>query len=545
MDLYRRSSLQPRVLILDADAQRRADATAHLEQRGLTIVGHAADLDEARAAVRSDRPAVVVVALASVGDAGPDTVRALRKAAGGSLGIVVTAAATEWERSAEVVAAGVDAFVVEGKADDLVEAVEAVAGGASLLSPEMTRAVLDEIARLYDRERIRNDELQELVRQLQALSVTDWLTGLKNHGYFFERLDEELDRSLRHRRPLSLLLADLDDFKLVNDSRGHAAGDRVLQAVGEVLIDTLRSADIVCRLGGEEFGVLLPETDGPGAFLVADRIREAIAARSVSGVGKVTISFGVAAVPEHAVDRDELLESADRALYLAKREGKNRTRLAGQVVSLQSPPVARPLRGEIVELLVRVLRLRDPHLADHALRTAEVAVALGAHLAMSAGDLEHLRVASLLQDVGKIGVPDSILLKKGPLSESQWQTIREHPKRGFDIVGNLIHPDAAEAVFANHERFDGAGYPRGLAGEEIPFLARVLLVADAYAAMTGHRPFKAPLSSHEALDELRNHAGRQFDPVAVEAMAELAVALELEPPAQGRVVDVPRRAADG
>ena len=537
--------MQPRVLILDANAEHRERIVTDLAERGLDVVGAAADLDGALAIVRERVPGVAVVDLDAVGEAGPDAVRALRGATEGHIGVVVTASAAEGERSAEMVTAGVRAFVVRDKIDELAAAIVAVAAGTSVLSPEVTRPVLDEVARLYERELVRNEELQELVRQLQALSVTDWLTGLKNHGYFFERLDEELDRALRHRRPLALLLADLDDFKLVNDSRGHAAGDRVLQAVGEVMIDALRSADIVCRLGGEEFGILLPETDGPGGFLVAERIRKAIAARSVSGVGKVTISFGVASVPEHAVDRDELLESADRALYLAKREGKNRTRLAGQIVSLQSPPVARPLRGEIVELLVRVLRLRDPGLAEHAMRTAEVAVALGAHLGLSAGELEHLRVASLLQDVGKIGVPDSILFKKGPLSDGEWSAIREHPRRGFDIVGNFVHPDAAEAVLANHERFDGGGYPRGLQGEEIPFLARVMLVADAYAAMTETRPFKAALSSHEALDELRSNAGGQFDPEVVAAMGELAIGFELESPSEGRVIDPAHLAAEG
>ncbi len=524
--------MQTRVAIIDPDDGRRANAAAAVTGAGFEVVaevGRPGDL-----AGTAD---IVVVDIEVTEDGVPDFA--------GDPAIVVTAPVELADRVAVLVACGVRALVLRDHGAELAAAVEAVAEGTSLLSAHVTRPILDEVARLYDREKLRNQELQELVRQLQALSVTDWLTGLKNHGYFFERLSEELDRALRHRRPLALLLADLDDFKQVNDSRGHAAGDRVLQAVGEVMMDALRSADIVCRLGGEEFGILLPETDGPGAFLVAERIREGVAARTVPGVGKVTISFGIASVPEHAVERDELVESADRALYLAKREGKNRTRLAGQIVAIQSPPVARPLRGEIVELLVRVLRLRDANLADHALRTAEVGVALGAHLSLSAAELEHLRVASLLQDVGKIGVPDSILFKRGPLSETEWSTIREHPKRGFDIVGNFVHPDAAEAVLANHERYDGLGYPRGLHGEEIPYLARILLVADAYAAMTGNRPFKAPLSSEEALDELRAHASKQFDPSVVEAMAELAIALEIEVSDGGRVVDLsPRRVAE-
>ncbi len=461
--------------------------------------------------------------------------RKLRMKGGRALSVIAMASGTASARVAEMVAAGARAYVVKDHTADILAAVNAVANGGAFLSETVTRPVLDEVARLYERERVRNDELQELVRQLQALSVTDWLTGLKNHGYFFERLDEELDRALRHRRPMTVVLGDLDDFKQINDSRGHVAGDRVLQAVGQAMLEELRTADVVCRIGGEEFGIILPETDGQGAFLVAERIRERVAAEPVPGVGKITISFGIASVPEHCIDRDDAMESADRALYLAKREGKNRTRVAGELVTMNAPVVARPLRGEIISLLVRVLRLRDPDLADHAVRCAELAVALGAHVQLGVTDLEHLRVASLLQDVGKIGVPDRILYKQGKLTEDEWEQIREHPTKGFDLVGTLVHPNIAEAVLANHERYDGTGYPRGLAGEGIPLLARILLVADAFTAMTRERPYSDPLSPQDALDELRRHAGTQFDPNVVEAMGELTVTFEL--PSRGHVGD--------
>ena len=367
------------------------------------------------------------------------------------------------------------------------------------------------------------------MRQLQDLSVTDWLTGLKNHGYFFERLSNELDRSLRHRRPLSVIIADIDDFKVVNDTRGHAAGDRVLQEVSAVMADTVRSADVVCRIGGEEFAMVLPETDSAGALLVAERIREQIAGLAIPGVGQTTVSLGIACVPEHAVDRDEIMEAADRALYMAKRNGKNRTRLAGDVVSIGTVASGhRTGRNQVVELLVRVLRLREPALASHAERTADAAIALGARVSLNTAQLEHLRVAALLQDVGKIGVPDSILYKSGPLTDEEWQQIKEHPKKGFELVGGLIHPEASEAVLANHERWDGAGYPRGLREEEIPLLARVLLVADAYVAMTVDRPFRRAISGPEALQELRAHAGSQFDPKMVEAMEAVATTIQIE-----------------
>ncbi|MBT8197067.1 MAG: HD domain-containing protein, partial [Acidimicrobiia bacterium] len=155
----------------------------------------------------------------------------------------------------------------------------------------------------------------------------------------------------------------------------------------------------------------------------------------------------------------------------------------------------------------------------------------------------HLRVAALLQEVGKIGVPDSVLYKRGALTEDEWKQIREHPKKGFELVGGLIHPEAGEAVLANHERWDGAGYPRGLKGEEIPLLARVLLVADAYVAMTMDRPFRTAMTPQDALEELRKNAGTQFDPGVVDLMGDLASAMQLAEQQEAEVIDFPEQAA--
>ncbi len=513
----------PRVLIVESDPAELAALERTLDADGPFEVATARDGDEALHVASAMAPDVAVVDVASLGPDAAAKARELRAVTNFSAKIVAVAGESDADRVAELVAAGARAYVLKQKRDEVVGAVRAVTAGSGLLSPEVTRPVLDEVARLYEREKVRNDELEDLVRQLQDLSVTDWLTGLKNHGYYFERLSEEMDRGLRHRRSLSVVIADIDDFKIINDTRGHAAGDRVLQEVSAIMADTIRSADIVCRIGGEEFGMLLPETDPQGAQLVAERVREQVAALTISGVGKVTVSLGIASVPQHAVDRDELMEAADRALYLAKREGKNRSRIAGEVVTLGRTNAASNRNGrmQIVDLLVRVLRLRDPSMADHAAHTAEIAVAIGAHLSLSTSKLEHLRVAALLQDVGKIGVPDRILHKRGPLTEDEWEIIKEHPKKGFELVGGLVHPEAGEAVLANHERFDGKGYPRNLQGDEIPLLARILLVADAFTAMTMPRPFRDAMARSEALDELELNAGTQFDPMVVDAIGEL------------------------
>jgi diguanylate cyclase (GGDEF)-like protein len=536
-----------RVLLIESDLEQQIRLRDALAEGGIEVVGEASGASEALALAIDLAPDVVLVDTETIGGpAAIELARSLRRDTDVPLVFISMAGSAKTERVADLVAVGARAYVVRDRTSDIVAAVNAVHDGTGFLSPEATRPVLDEVSRLYERERVRNDELEELVRQLQDLSVTDWLTGLKNHGFYFERLSEELDRGLRHRRPLSVAIADIDDFKAINDTRGHAAGDHVLQEVSRAMTDAIRSADVLCRIGGEEFGFILPETDSEGALLVAERIRESIAERSITGVGRVTVSIGVASVPEHAVDRDEIMEAADRALYLAKRQGKNRTRVSGEVVNLtaQSQGSQRGV-GHIVDLLVRVLRLRGADLAGHAERSAEVAVSLGAHLHLNTHQLEHLRVAALLQDVGKIGVPDAILYKQGPLTPKEWEVIQEHPKKGFELVGGLVHPEAAEAVLSNHERFDGKGYPHGLQGQEIPLLARVLLVADAYSAMTGRRPFREPMQSPDAMKELRRHSGTQFDPGIVNAMSELIAAMQPELETDAAVVAFPESRAAG
>ena len=512
-----------RVAVVDPDADHRPVLAARCEEAGYVVVAVHGSADEAWA---TDADLVVIAASGDL----IDQLSELRLNLGPIVPLVVGVEAEELERLDEITAVGLAALVVGHDVDDLVAAVGEVLAGSGYVSSRAMGLVLGEIARLRTRDQERNLELEDLVRRIQELSVNDGLTGLKKHGYFFERLDDELGRALRHRRSVAVVLCEIDDFSAIVETRGRRASDGVLQEVADVITDGLRKGDVLSRLGAEEFALLLPETDPTGAELVADRVREQVSALVIPEVGRVTVSVGVASAPENAVDRDSLLEAAERALYLAKREGRNTTRTAGEGAVVGAPLLSAGRRGgrnQVVDLLVRVLKMRDPSLADHATRTADVAVALGAQTSLSTERLDHLRVAALLQDVGKIGVPDSILHKRGRLTPEEWEVIQDHPKKGFELVGGIVHPEAAEAVLNNHERYDGLGYPRGIGGENIPVLARVLLVADAYVAMTMDRSFKAPMSPSDALAELRKNAGSQFDPDVVAAMTELSSAMDL------------------
>ncbi len=509
--------MEPRVLVIDADPAARAAAVSVLAGAGINVVANAASGEEAMRLVALTAPNVVMVDVGLHGMSARDLVRRLREQSGHRLEVIATAAFAGAARLGELVGAGTSAYIVNGKSNDLVAAVRAVAAGSGLLSAEASRPVLEEVQRLYDRERARNEELEVMVTQLQALSVTDWLTGLKNHGYFFDRLTAEMERARRYDRPLAVLLGDLDDFKAVNDAYGHGAGDAVLKTIGEVLRNQVREVDIACRVGGEEFGLLMPETDVDGAVQVAERVRMAVGRHRMPGVGSVYISLGVAVFPFHAQDRNGLMEAADRALYQAKREGKNRVRVAGGTVVPSPTGRNRVSGGPFVGALLSALRMRSPSLADHSLRVSELATAIGMKLNLTVAEVERLRLAGLLHDVGMLAVPDRILLRKGPLSEEDWAVIRRHPQDGFELVAEAVHEDVARAVLTHHEAFDGTGYPARLRGVDIPLGGRVVLVADAYDAMLMDRPHRQALTQAETLDELRTNAGQQFDPEVVDA----------------------------
>jgi len=408
-------------------------------------------------------------------------------------------------------------------AEDIDIAIGAVQRAGNYIDPRLAGGIFSELVRLHRRDAQRTKEVEELVEQLHDVAATDYLTGLHSRGYFFDRLTVELDRALRHGRPVSVLIVDIDGLNDINGRRGRDAGDRVIRDIGIVIGDVVRSVDIACRTGGDEFAVILPETSPDGAFLVAERIRESVRGLVVGGVGSVTVSVGIAGAPSHASTTDDLVDAADRALFVARSTlGGSAWVVDSGVAGIET--ASRRTRAGIVDVLVRVIRLRDPQLAIRAERTEAVAIAIGTRLGLSTGRLEHLAVAALLSDVGKIGLPDSILYKTSPLTDEDWSAIHDFPKRGFELLGGFVHPDVAEAVLSTHERWDGTGYPRKISGDAIPEFSRILHVADAYSAMTTDRPYQASVPLAESLAELRHCSGAQFDPrVVAAAVEELAL----------------------
>lgn len=406
-------------------------------------------------------------------------------------------------------------------------------------APHRTMQV--QIGRLHDR-RLREgfDRLAARLGETWTLATTDLLTAVLNRQALLMRLDEELQRASRYGRSLSIVLVDLDNFKRLNDAYGHAAGDVVLHDVARVLHGNVRSVDVVGRYGGEEFMIVLPETDVDVAASIAEKLRRLVASRRIAlpdGNGAtITLSAGVAGGNGPHVRLDALVRDADAALYSAKSLGRDQVYVFheveddGPVRRAVIHPLARRAAVEVgrqamhaaTERLTEALSSRPGWAGKPSLMIAEAAVRVAESAGLPAGEIDRIRVASLLHDLGKLAIPDEILSKPSELAEPEWRIVAEHPKIGqvvLEQAGALR--DAATIVLHHHEWYDGRGYPHGLSGEEIPVGARIVAIADAYEAMVAGRPYRPAVSHEEALVELRRHAGIQFDPDLVEQFVEL------------------------
>jgi diguanylate cyclase (GGDEF)-like protein len=353
------------------------------------------------------------------------------------------------------------------------------------------------------------------------LALTDPLTGLGNHRGFHERLQTELAQAEEQGGALSLCLVDVDDFKRVNDRFGHPAGDRVLGQVAA----RLRQGGESFRLGGDEFAVLLPGLDEREAIDVARSIVERVGAAKLEHAGTLTVSAGVATYPLQGVGRDELIRLADSALYWAKDDGKNRARAyepttvgSAEIRQLETSP-DRATRYRAAESLAKAVDARDPYAGSHSERVGQLAARIAKRLGLDDPQIELTRLAGSLHDVGKLAIPEEILRKPAALNESERLVIQRHPQIGHRILESLSVEPVADWVLHHHERWDGTGYPDRLRGEGIPLGARIVFVADAYDAMTSERVYDKRRSEQDALAELAECAGTQFDPAVVDAFA--------------------------
>lgn len=338
--------------------------------------------------------------------------------------------------------------------------------------------------------------------RIKHLSFHDVLTGLYNRAYF----EEELERyNFPRYYPLSIVMFDVNGLKVINDTFGHSEGDRLLQHLSQILTSVSRQGDILARIGGDEFAILLPSTTSEQAHNFCERIKKACHQDKIEPVYlRPNISLGHTTQEGEYKDINSLLKEADRNMYQDKLfNGKSREK-------------------HFLEAFRIILAERDPHTSDHAQRLQELALSLGKRVGLTEYQLGNLKLLALLHDMGKIGIPDSILFKTYILTHSEWKKMREHPRIGYRMAKNI--PDfspIAQEILYHHEYWDGTGYPDGLKGEKIPLLSRIISIIDTYDVMQSHRPYKGPISKTEAIKEIKRCAGTQFDPQLVEIFLKI------------------------
>lgn len=388
-----------------------------------------------------------------------------------------------------------------------------------------------------------------LYARVQRQATIDGLTMLLNHRTGQEKLAEQLRLAERYQRLISVVMLDVDHFKGINDTYGHPVGDTVLRSVARIIKRDCRDVDLPVRYGGEEFLLVLPEVNQEGAVVVAERIRKSLSQEVIRHDNvelSVTASFGVASFPDDAMSQQGLLELADKALYLSKRLGRNQVHTAADLLFEESPatsaaPTPPPTMAqampnlpqlteeaqqkeemvpevvEMVKALASALYSKSEYNKMHHLETARLAELLAKVMGLNQQQVEQIRVAGLLHDVGTLSIPSDLLNKASELTSDERDMLNQHPVLGAQLLRPIrALRDICEILENHHERWDGTGYPRGLKGEQIPLAARIVSIVDSYHAMISDRPYRDALSHDEAVLALRDGAGRQWDPFLVD-----------------------------
>ncbi len=400
--------------------------------------------------------------------------------------------------------------------------------------------------------------IADLFQAVREQAVTDALTGLYNRRYFEESLAKEVQRAKRQQQPFSIIGIDLDYLKRINDTYGHFYGDIAIKTIADVLKSNARSVDVPARIGGEEFNILLPGIGSEGAMVAAERIRKSIERMDIETIGHITGSLGVATYFEHTDNVEELLELTDQAMYASKRNGRNRVTLAKpisetswqeiavntfiDILSKNRVPMAKHLSKELClklqapankdesskESLYAVAdmltKLYNPMHSSGVIKNKVLtAVSLAKRFDLPKEEIDNLRVAILLYDIGNLMLPQDLLQKATPLTDEERETIKNHP---IIAAREILKPisyiqDVLPIIEHHHENWDGSGYPNKIAKEEIPLTSQIILIIDEYFALIEPRPYRAKLSSRDALEIIKSDSGKKWNNTLVKEFISL------------------------
>ncbi len=385
------------------------------------------------------------------------------------------------------------------------------------------------VADISGRKATEADQQRKLAEAMERAD-RDPLTMLFNHRAFHKRLHSEIERATAIDERLAVVLIDLDNFKFFNDVYGHSVGDDVLRQVAMALAHSCRVEDVLARYGGDEFALIMPGLSRDAALAAADRINRCLddigyRPPGYNAVIPFSMAVGVATLPEDGVTRFALIEAADASL----RQAKSGCLDDGYADRLRSRLLESIQGFSMLDALVKAVDTKDRYTRRHSEDVMSYSLDIARRMRLTDKEQRAAEVAGLLHDVGKIGVPDSILRKPGKLSDSDMLTVKQHPMMGAIIVGAVPgFEDALDAVRHHHERWDGGGYPFGLVGPQIPLLARIMAVADAYSAMTTDRPYRKGMPPEEALRVLEEGSGTQWDPECVAVFVRARRALNTQ-----------------
>lgn len=400
--------------------------------------------------------------------------------------------------------------------------------------------------------------IANLFETMKKEAVTDSLTELYNRRYFTEELKKEADRARRLNQPFTIISLDLDYLKKINDTYGHMAGDIAIKAIADVMKKNARSIDIPARLGGEEFSILLPGIDSNGGMVAAERIRAAIENEEVPQIGKITASIGVGTYPEHSMNIDELVEMTDQAMYRSKINGRNRVTIAKQneeeswqevaygafmdILNKRRIPVPEELTRELTSkldvvhensrqakeslysIVDMISKSYNPSISSGTTKSKiSLAIKLAKKLEISKEDIDRLKIAMLLYDIGNIMIPEEIFNKTSPLTPDEKQKIHEHP---IIAAREILQPissitDIIPIIENHHENWDGTGYPNQKSGAQIPISSQIILLIDAYTAMSQDRPYRKAMSTEKIIDIISQESGKKWNEKVVEEFVGL------------------------
>lgn len=404
---------------------------------------------------------------------------------------------------------------------------------------------IDEL-RLTIKKALKMQELslenKDLLSRLKELSLKDPLTGLHNYRYLRERLSSEFKRAKRYILPLSVLMIDIDYFKSINDIYGHQYGDLILKEISQILTIAARGIDVVVRYGGEEFLILLPDTNKEGAIMFGSRLLHTLTEHIFDPKAnkiKLKVSIGICNFPEDGVNTESgFLDAVDQALRDAKELGGNKLSLYKNLNKKDITTILKQGGEENIQKLkqklfkmehrvtqtllesiyafAKTIEAKDYYTGEHAENMVSIAVGIGKALKLSVSGIANLEHAAILHDLGKIGIPDNILHKKSKLTKGEYATIKKHPQIGAEII-RTVHflNEVVPIVLYHHERYDGLGYSAGLKGKEIPLGARIIAVADVYQALISDRPYRKAYSKKDALEIIKESMGTHLDPDVV------------------------------